>query len=179
MAAVFVYHYVPVGNFYGRTRAQTRGDIIRGINAAKVDYRKRYKVDVRARHSSSEGVRINVQPVVINGQHYAGMASKGQIYLHSGYHPAGSRNIWTVPLSLGRVVFHELRHTRGAGHVSDVRDLMHANGGPDLTASYAWFRGTFGLIKPRSMQESGEVETAIFGRRDGCPVGRWANNKLT
>ena len=165
MAAEFVYRYIPVGNFIGRTRPQTRGDIIRGINAYKNQVvRKLYRIDMRSRHSNVEGVRINVQPVVIGGQHYAGMATKGQIYLHSGLE-------WS-PLALGMIALHEFLHTRGVNHNVDPNDLMHPNGSYRLTHSAAWFRRMFGSIKPRSQRESAEEVVAMLsGRRDGCPVG--------
>jgi len=168
MAAQFVYRFIDDGTyFWHRTRAQTRGDIIRGVNAFRTHARKTYKIDVRARHSNVEGVRISVRPIVRNGQHYTGMATKGQIYLH----PLAP--VWQKPLSAGVVVWHEFLHTRGIKHNGDARDLMNPNGGTQLTVSLAWFRRMFGVIKPKSlsMNESAEEVVALIGNRDGCPVG--------
>lgn len=176
MGSIFIYRYVPTGNFYSRTIAETRGEIIRGIKAKANDYRERYKIDVRVRHSNTEGVKINVKPVIIGGQHYMGEADGGQINLHNCVFPWGPEYRWGDPLALGGIVFHELRHTLGARHVDDERDLMHEFCGRDLTKSLPWFRKRFGVIKPKSLREANEIETAISGKRSGCGVGLVVRN---
>jgi hypothetical protein len=172
------------GNFFGMTRPQTRGHIIRGIDRYKHKQRAAYRVDFRFRLSNVEGTPIHVEPVIIDGRHYGGMAYKGHTYLHSGYGlPGGSRNLYKDPMDIGEVLTHEILHTRGLGHNPDKRDVMHPYVGKGWTVSLPWFKRTFGMFRmtksvDESAIETGGIERIILaGRREGCPVGAFRPSK--
>ena len=172
MSAVVIWHFGGGVMYPEKTEAKTRGRVERGINAQRAFIRKQYKVDYRVRRSATEGVRVSVNPVVINGIDYRGVArNRTTIELHNGW--IASRGKWydlfPEAQGLGQIWTHEWLHVAGLGHSGDPSDIMHSNAPPTLTTTLPWMLRKFGRIKlkSRSQQENQEIETVLRATRSG------------
>lgn len=132
--------------------AQTRGNLIRGMDAFARKLRTEYGINFQHKHQFGVGVRVitNRKPLK-QGGYALGVWNGSWIQILATY----SHNPYKDPEVLGRLITHEWMHSQRVnfggryGHTNDPNDIFSLNCGSKLTSSLSWFRSKFGTLQSR------------------------------
>ena len=176
-----------IANVYMHPHSGIRGGkpvddlLVDGVRLHMQRWRSIYGIDYRFVPSRTSGFPVVAAPVILNGQHYRGLAGKSRITLHNSWVPAERRwsdTFWARDEKdfvdqVGIILHHELGHYwfkfGGKSHANDRKDLMHAWVGRELTESLGQMRSKFGVLKKSEVGEVTQLPEATW-------VTEWEKN---